>query len=404
MIQFEQAQKILKNIVVESKKNELVPLELAFMRTLAKDYKSFSYSPPYNSSAMDGIVVNKTDLKKNKIYKIVGESKAGQIRSTEIKKNETKYIYTGAPIPGKSEKIVVPKENCQLVDNKFIKIISLPNNSYIRFKGTDYKKNEICLKKKTILTIRDLTLASSMNLKSLKVLTKPRVAILITGDEIKSSMNPKAKIVSSNTVILKSFINHFGGEVSDIVIAKDQEKDILNKINSLNNFDLLVTSGGISVGKYDLIKKTLEKKKIKIHINKVAMKPGKPIVFGSFSKNKYFLGLPGNPVSCYICSLFFLKEILSKITGNSKNHLHNELATCDEYIPPNNKLTSLSRIVIKKNKEKVSFKLVKSQDSSLIKTLSESDGVIIRKPFAKEINVGEKIKVNLFTRLLNNYF
>ena len=399
MIQFEEAHNIIRKIVIESRKNESVPIELALNRTLAKDYKSLSDSPPYNSSAMDGIVVNKNDLEKNKVYKIVGESKAGQIISSELKKNESKYIYTGAPIPGKSKKIVVPKENCQILNDKHIKIMSIPENDYIRSKGTDYKKNEVCLRKNTILTIRDLTLASSMNLNAIKVINKPKVAVLITGDEIKSSTNPGGKIISSNTIILQNFVKHFGGEISSIEIAKDSNKDILEKVNSLGDFDLLVTSGGISEGKYDLVKKTLIKKKVKIHINKISMKPGKPLVFGSFSKKKYFLGLPGNPVSCYICCLFFLKEILNNIIGNSKKKLFGELAISEDYIPANSKLTSIQRVVVRNSKKGISFKLMKSQDSSLIKTLSMSDGIIIRKPFSKEIKVGEKITINLFNKI-----
>ena len=402
MIQFEEAQAIIRNIVIESRKNESVPLNQALNRILAKDYKSLSGSPPYNSSAMDGIVVNKNDFKINKIYRIVGESKAGQIISSELKKDDSKYIYTGAPIPGKSKKIVIPKENCKLVNEGYIKIIKIPENDYIRFKSSDYKKNEVCLKKKTTLTIRDLTLASSMGLTTLKVICKPKVAILITGDEIKSSANPNGRIISSNTIILRNFINLFGGKVSNIKIAKDLDEDILEKFNSFNDFDLLLTSGGISEGKYDLIKKILVKKRIKMHINKVAMKPGKPLVFGSFSQKKYFLGLPGNPVSCYICCLFFLKEILYKITGGSKKKILSEVAISENYIPQNNKLTSIQRIITKTNKNGVSFKLVKSQDSSLIKTLSMSDGIIIRKPFSKEIEVGEKIKIYLFNTL-NKY-
>ena len=132
------------------------------------------------------------------------------------------------------------------------------------------------------------------------------------------------------------------------------------------------------------------------------MKPGKPLVFGSFSKKKYFLGLPGNPVSCYIGCLFFLKEILNKITGCSKKEVHSEVAISENYISPNNKLTSFQRIITKNNKNGVSFKLVKSQDSSLIKTLSISDGIIIRRPFSKAIEVGEKTKIYLFNNL-NKY-
>ena len=402
MIQFEEAQAIIRKIVIESRKSESVPLDLALNRILAKDYKSLSGSPPYNSSAMDGIVVNKNDFKINKIYRIVGESKAGQIISSELKKDDSKYIYTGAPIPGKSKKIVIPKENCQLINDRYIKIIKIPDNDYIRFKGSDYKKNEVCLKKKTTLTVRDLTLASSMGLTTLKVFCKPKVAILITGDEIKSSTNPNGRIISSNTIILQNFINIFGGKVSNIKIAKDLNEDILEKINSFNDFDLLLTSGGISEGKYDLIKGILVKKRIKMHINKIAMKPGKPLVFGSFSKKKYFLGLPGNPVSCYIGCLFFLKEILNKITGCSKKEVHSEVAISENYISPNNKLTSIQRIITKNNKNGVSFKLVKSQDSSLIKTLSISDGIIIRRPFSKAIEVGEKTKIYLFNNL-NKY-
>ncbi len=405
MISFNKALEIIKNFININKKTEYISIENAFSRIIARDYKAKFNSPRTDKSAMDGIVILEKDFKKKKKFKIIGESKAGQNKSGEIKSGETKLIYTGAPVPGKNKKIIIIKEKCKFLNNTLVQISEkIEKQNFIRKKGFNFKRNDLCLKKNSCLNIRNISLASSLNLKKIKVFTKPRFAIFITGDEIKNIQNPKGTIYSSNSQILKNFINIFGGLVTEIKYAKDNEIDILKKYDALKDFDCLVSSGGISVGKYDLIKMALKKRNLKIKINTIAMKPGKPTTFGIFKKNKYFLGLPGNPVSCYVGSFFFIRMLISKFNDKNYNYIKFEDSINKEEIPENNHLTSIMRInIFEKNKQSY-FTIYKNQDSSLETTLAKSNGLIIREPFSPKVSIGKKNQIIKFNDFQSNYF
>ena len=389
MIQFDKALRIIDESVQTIKKNETILTEGCKSRILDKDYKSRFDSPKFDKASMDGIVILKNDYFSKKEFKISGEIKAGNKISDELNTGEAKLIYTGAIIPGKKEKVVVIMEDCQFSNDivKFKRYKTYSDN--IRKKGCDFKLGQLSLKKNTVLNPRSIALASTLNLKKLKVRSKPKIAIIVTGDELKSENNPNGEIVSSNTVILKQLISLFGGVVTQIKTSADSKNKIIKSFESLKDFDLLVTSGGLSMGKYDLVKDSLVKKGLIFLFEKVLMKPGKPITFGKFKKNKFFLGLPGNPVSCYIGAILFLNTIINRFLGYNFNFLNRIPAISVNEIPKNNRLTSINRLFITKKNNKAYFKFFENQDSSLQSVLNASNGIIIRKPFLKEISVGE---------------
>ena len=403
MIPLNKAINLINKNVSEIKKSEVVNTNTCLSRVLAKNYKAKFNSPRYDTASMDGIVILKKDLNKIKNFKIVGEIKAGNSINTEIKSGEAKLIFTGASIPGKRKKIVIQNENCIFKDNLSEVTIKYKKNltTNIRMKGSDFKKGELCLQKNSYLNIRSLSLANSLELDSMKVKMKPRIAIIITGDEIKSESNPNGLINSSNTILIEQLTKYFGGEIVDIKFVIDLEKDIERKFESLNDYDLLVTSGGLSVGKYDLIKSSLKKKNLNLIFEKILIKPGKPISFGKLKKNKYFLGLPGNPVSCFIGSLFFLNQIIQNLKGENKKYFKSVLAKSLSFIKKNNHLTSISRLKIIKRKNWYHFRIFDSQDSSMLNLLKKSDGFIIREPNAKNIKIGTIHKIFLFSDIKN---
>jgi len=399
MIQFEKALRIIDESVQSIKKNEIILTEDCRSRILDKDYKSRFDFPKFDKASMDGIVILKNDYFSKKEFKISGEVKAGSKLLGELNTGEAKLIYTGAIIPGKKEKIVVILEDCQFSDDivKFKRYRTYSDN--IRKKGCDFKLGQIFLKRNTLLNPRSIALASTLNLKKLKVRSKPKIAIIVTGDEIRSENNPNGEIFSSNTVILKQLISLFGGEVTQIRISGDSKNKIIKNFESLKDFDLLLTSGGLSMGKYDLVKDSLVNKGLIFLFEKVLMKPGKPITFGKFKKNKFFLGLPGNPVSCYIGAIFFLNSIINKFLGYNFKFLNRISAISVDEIPKNNRLTSINRLFITKKNNKAYFKFFENQDSSLQSVLNASNGIIIRKPFKKQISKGEIHDVFEFNRI-----
>lgn len=403
MIPLKKAINLINKNVSKIKKIEEINTNNCLSRILAKNYKAKFNSPLFDTSSMDGIVILKKDLNKIKRFKIVGEIKAGSSVEKEIKSGEAKMIFTGAYIPGKEKKIVIQNENCDFKNNQSEVIIKQSKNltTNIREKGSNFKKGELCLKKNSYLNIRSLSLAKSLDLETIKVKIKPRIALIISGDEIKSESNPNGQLNSSNTILIEQLTKYFGGEIIDIKFVLDLKKDIEKKFESLNDFDLLITSGGLSVGKYDLIKSSLKKKNLKLIFEKLLIKPGKPISFGKLKKNKYFLGLPGNPVSCFIGSIFFLNQIIQNLRGENKKYFKPIFAKSTSFLKKNNQLTSINRLKIIKKENCYYFKVYDSQDSSLLNLLVKSDGFIIREPNSPNIRVGSKHKIFLFSDFKN---
>ena len=404
MISYKKAQEIINKNINQVEKSELINLEECISRVLSKDYKAKKNSPEFDKSSMDGVVIQKKDLNKKKRFKIVGESKAGDVSSKEIKSGEAKLIFTGAPIPNGTKKIVIIKEYIETIDKKFVTITKNIKSaiSNIRSKGIDYKKGEVCLKKNSVLNSRSLSLAYALNLDKLKVIKKPKVAIIITGNEIENSSNPYGNINSSNSITISNLVNFFGGKIIDLQYSSDSIKDIQNSFDHLHNYDLLITSGGLSAGKYDLVKKALNERKLKLLFEKVAMKPGKPCAFGLMKNNKYFVGLPGNPVSCFIGMLTFVNQIIKRLLGIYDKDIFNFCrATSEKDIPKNNNLTSFLRIKVRERESSKYFQILKDQDSSLLSVLSDADGIIIRFPYESEIKKGNQVNIIQFKNFEN---
>ena len=393
MIQFENACNIIKRNVIESNKSEFLEVEDSHQRLLFKSYSSTLDIPNNNQSAMDGIVVLKNEKKKN--LKIVGESKAGDLNGKNFKQGECCFVYTGGPINGNNKKII-PKENF-VVNGKFVIIKSFPKDSFVRKKASDITKNKIYLKYKSLINLRSLALAKSMKIKKLKVFKKPKVFIICTGDEIIKTPQKNNLVESTNDMFIKFIVKKFGGEIKKICYSNDNESDFIKKYKSIEDFDILITSGGISKGKYDIVKSSLKKIGLKVLFDRIAIKPGKPTTFGKLAKKKYFLGLPGNPVSCFITMLNFFPVFLSSFYGVEFNPLLKKKYISKNTLYKNNNLTQFHRVSIKGDY----FKVFKNQDSSLLNTLSLSDGILIREPHDSIIRANQRKDIILFNNIVS---
>ena len=404
MISFTDAIEIIKKKVKKNKKYEKIKTGHSISRIPIKNYYSKKNYPEFDNSAMDGVVINKNDYCPNQTYKIVDEIKAGDRKSTELKKNESKLIFTGGPIPGKSKKLVIPIEELKFIEKRIFKISQkfIPRN-FIRKKSSDIRIGQKIISKNKIMNLRDTLLALRTNQKYIDVLKKINISVVISGDEIINKSNPKGFIPSTNSKVLETFINLLGGNLVEIKYVKDNKENIKKVIEKLNNHDLLITSGGISKGKYDLIKESLLEMNLKIYFQGVAIKPGKPTTFGIFKNGTYFLGLPGNPISCFITSVFFVNEIINNFYGNSKNlFVETEIKSSSNFVN-NTKLTLFLRIKLILKKNHLSFSPIENQDSSLNSELSKADGILVLNSSEKVLN-NKKYKVYLFDSLNLNYF
>ncbi len=394
MITFSNACNIIKKTVLESKDFELVDTEQCIKRILSKTYSSKLDLPRENLSSMDGVVIFKSEMKKK--LKITGESKAGDIKGENFEPGQCHLIYTGAPIYGGNKK-VIPKENF-IKKGGYIYISSFPKQSFIRKKSSDLKKNKIYLKKKEVISLRSLALAKSMKINTLSVKKKPRVFIICTGDEIICNNKEDSLVTPTNHIFIQNLVKTLGGEVIKILFSSDEESDFIDKFNSEKNFDLLITSGGISRGKYDIVKNTLKKNGLSINFDRVAIKPGKPTTFGVFRKKKYFLGLPGNPISCFMSMINFFPIFVNSFYGlKFSEFLFRELKS-KRSIDKNDNLTRFERVYIKGN----FFKVFSNQDSSMLHLLNEANGILVRKPHSNEISRDQKEMIMLLNKL-NTY-
>ena len=223
MISFNSSLNLIKKNVSKSLKSELIDLKESFGRILATDLYSKCDYPRDNLSSMDGAVVFKSDLRLKEI-KIIGEIKAGDSFTSDFKKGQAKLIFTGGIIPGKN-KIIIPKEQFLISKNKLM-IKDLKVQNFIRSKGSDFKKKELCLSKNTKMTCRAIALAAAMRINKIKVLKKPEVIVIITGDELISSKKESPLVISTNQIMIKKIVDEFGGNLKNIYIVKDKIKDL----------------------------------------------------------------------------------------------------------------------------------------------------------------------------------
>ena len=393
MIRYTKALKLISENVIKSKALETIKTDNSNNRILGRDYYSEVNLPKNNLSAMDGAIIYKKE--KNLKLKIIGESKAGDKKAKNFKIGECNLVYTGAPVFG-NDKRVIPRENFEIKENYLI-INSKSNESFIRKKASDLIKHKKYLFCNEVINIRSIALAKSMRINYLKVFKRPKVLVICTGDELIKEKKKQSLVVSTNNIFIKHFVELFGGEIVNIHFSKDNQTEFKKIFKSSKNFDLLITSGGISRGKYDIVKESLKGFGLKILFDRVAIKPGKPTTFGKLGKNKFFLGLPGNPVSCFMSLTNFLPIYINSYYGKKIINLKFIEFQSKSFIEKNENLTLFQRVIIKNKK----FEIIKNQDSSLINMLKVSNGILIRTPYSKSIKPNEKIKILVFDDIDN---
>ncbi len=383
--------------------HEDIFLKDALGRCLAKPIISEVDSPKYDVSSMDGYAVNHKDfnnLKDSKIkkFKIVGESSAGVPYSKKINSLETVRIFTGAKLPQGSNTVII-QENVKVSNNgNYIIIKESPKKSqFVRKKGLDFKKNNILFNKGTVLKSRHLGSIAMTGQAWLTVSRKPTVSILSTGNEILKvgEQISKDKIPSGNSLMLASMVQEFGGTTRILPVAKDNLQDIYEILENALDSDLIITTGGVSVGKYDLIQKALSKFENKIEFWKIAMRPGKPLLFSKIN-NTPLIGLPGNPVSSGVCSLIFVNIAIRKMLGDNSSFPLLENGVLNGKLSKNDKRLDFVRANTSYKNGVLNVKPFNLQDSSMITNFSKADCLIVRDPFEKSISKGENVKVFKF--------
>ncbi len=292
--------------------SERVGIADAVGRVLAEDIIADSDMPPFDRSQMDGYAVRAADSSTAPVVlKLVGESAAGRRWKGTLKEGEAVRIMTGASVPAGADavqKLEVAKEK-----DEHVSILEPTSTGrYIVARATEVKKGSVVLRKGEVLTPNSIAVPAAFGYTKLKVTKRPRVAILATGSEIVDvSKKPKAdQIRNSNSTMLAAHCRNVGAEVTILPITGDDISDLRSHIsNAVKTADLLVITGGVSVGKYDLTKAALKDLGATVYFERVQLKPGKPTVFANLKKSMVF-GLPGNPVSAAVTFYLFVRKAI----------------------------------------------------------------------------------------------
>ena len=376
--------------------HEDVAISEALGRVLARDIQARRTQPPTDISAMDGYAARSSDLSNiPKTLKMIGESPAGGSFGGTVRQNETVRIFTGGPLPQGADTVVIQENtvaNGELISVKE----SAKAGQYVRKAGLDFNEGEIGLRAGRILSARDIALAAAMNFPWLPVYRKPRIAILATGDEIVRPGDPIGpnQIVSSNAIALQAFIEVCGGFSVDLGISPDKTEALLQMANGARGTDLLITTGGVSVGDHDLVHEALRSAGLKVNFSKVAMRPGKPVMFGDLNGIPV-LCLPGNPVSALVCALVFLYPALKCLLGiPSDEGTLTEQVRLASFLAQNDHRQDYLRATLERTSDGVLWAdPYERQDSSMISLLSKAECLIFRPPNAPAAQVGDVVEV-----------
>ncbi|HZU89192.1 MAG TPA: gephyrin-like molybdotransferase Glp, partial [Stellaceae bacterium] len=290
---------------------EQIPLTDGLGRVLAEEVAARRTQPPFAVSAMDGYAVRAADLGQIPVtLKIVAEVPAGAGFGGHVGPGEAARIFTGAPLPQGTDTIVIQEDAARAGDRVTIRE-GAPRGRYVRREGLDFRAGEALLGAGRRLSARDVGLIAAMNRPWLFVHRRPRVAILSTGDEIVMPGEPIGphQIVSSNSLGLSAFVAACGGIPVSVGNAPDDPEALRRIAAATRGVDLLVTTGGVSVGEHDIVRDALAEDGFELDFWQIAMRPGKPLMVGRY-RGTPMLGLPGNPVSTMVCALLFLKPAI----------------------------------------------------------------------------------------------
>jgi molybdopterin molybdotransferase len=374
---------------------EQVALPQALGRVLAEPVHARLTQPPFAVSAMDGYAVRAADVARVPVsLKVVGYAPAGSAYGNTLKPGEAVRIFTGAPLPDGADAIVIQEDTEAGGDSVLVKE-SCSAGNYVRPAGLDFRRGDLGLTTGKRLNARDIGLAASMNHPWLQVRRRPRVAILASGDEIVmpgEQVGPQ-QIISSNGLALAAFLSAAGAEPLDLGIAPDNRAALQRMASGAAGADLLITTGGASVGDHDLVKAALADQGMAIDFWKIAMRPGKPLMFGQIGATKV-LGLPGNPVSSLVCSIIFLRPALKRMLGEPVDANDEEMAIAGRNLPENDSRQDYLRARLSRDGD---GRLVATpfdrQDSAMQFLLQKSDCLVIRAPRAPALSAGEPVAI-----------
>lgn len=362
-------------------------------RVLTRDLVAGRSQPPEDVSSMDGYAVRAADLPGR--LAVIGESAAGRGFAGQMAAGEAVRIFTGAGVPVGADAVVMQEDAAREGDRVLIAGTARPGQ-FIRRRGLDFTEGLTGLAAGTLMNPRRLALAAAMNHAIVPVHGRQRVAILSTGDELvePGTVPGPGQIVSSNALAIAAVVRRAGGEPTLLGISPDRLDATLERVRFArqSGHHVLVTSGGASVGEYDLMRDVIAAEGAEPGFWKIAMRPGKPLMMADLGAMR-LLGLPGNPVASFVCSMLFLRPLLLRLAGRGDSAEEPEEAVLGADVPANDLRADHLRASLAQRDGRLVATPFPVQDSSMIRVLAEAEALILRAPHAPAAAAGSPCRI-----------
>jgi molybdopterin molybdotransferase len=375
-------------------------------RVLAENVVSALQVPPQDNSAMDGYAVRASDcVTAGAVLRVTQRIPAGS-HGTLLSAGESARIFTGAPIPQGADAVVM-QEDCEALDAEQVKVLkAVPVGQWVRRSGEDVTRGATVLTQGTRLTPAELGLAASIGLAQLPVSARPRVALFSTGDElvmpgdVAPAAMPAGAIYNSNRFFLRAMLKRLGCEVTDLGIVPDQREATIAALrHAAQHHDLILTSGGVSVGEEDHIKPAVESLG-ELNLWQLAIKPGKPFAYGQVNRDGgmcHFMGLPGNPVSSFVTFLLLVRPFVLALQGATKTDMPRTEMTAYFDWPRADKRREFLRV---QRNAQGGLDLFPNQSSGVLTSAVWGDGVVDN-PAGQTIVKGDTVRFISFAEWLS---
>jgi molybdopterin molybdotransferase len=371
---------------------EHVPLGRAFRRMLAADAIARRAQPPAPVSAMDGYAVRLADAAHAPVtLRMVGAAPAGHPFGGRVGQGEAVRIFTGGVVPEGADAIVIQEDADAEDDRVTLRAPASPR--HIRQAALDFRTGEVLLRSGRKLGARDMALLAAGDIASVAVRRMPVIAFAATGDELArpGELHRAGGIVASTGYALAALIESWGGTALDLGILPDSVEALQRIPEAASRANAVVTMGGASVGDHDLVQRSLAPKGFALDFWKIAMRPGKPLIFGALN-GKPFLGLPGNPVSSYVCALLFLQPLIAALLG-SPFEQKLEFVRLARPLRENDTRQDYLRARLFQRDGELWAEPFALQDSSMQTALAAADALIVRPPHAAGAQEGEPVSI-----------
>lgn len=372
---------------------ETIAIGEAAGRVLAEDALARASQPPAAVSSMDGYAVRAADVPApGATLRVIGSAPAGHPFAGTVSSGNAVRIFTGGVVPDGADSIVI-QEDADAAGDRVTFKEAARRGQHIRAAGLDFKLGEALAARGQRLSARDLSLIAAGDVARVTVRRRPRVMFVATGDELSLPGAPRKPggIVASSGYTLAAMIARWGGDAVDLGILPDTPEAVSSIADKARGADLIVTLGGASVGDHDLVQKALGPRGFALDFWKIAMRPGKPLIFGKLGAVP-LLGLPGNPVSTLVCALLFLRPAIAAMLG-TKDDAATATAKLSSDLKENDGRQDYVRATIETKDGERFVRPFAVQDSSMLSVLARADALIVRAPHAPAAKVGETVSI-----------